>query len=1221
LLGNAAGTSGSYLQNGPNVTLNFWFRMGLGGADTAGYAELDAGTLAVGGRLNVAENGAAVFTMNGGTLTTGDHLAVGGGGDGGTTTGNGVFNQTNGSVTVGNEFWVGNNDGAVGTVNLSGSASVTVNNWVAIGRRSSTGVLNLSGNATFTKAGGNVITFAGVVNGASPNGTLNQSGSATVNCANNDTWLGEDGTGTWNMTNGTTTIATLQFGRNATATGNFNLKGGVLSANQITLGAGVGTLNFNGGTLRPRAVNANFMSGVAGVLQAGGAVIDSQGFNITISSILADGGGGSLTKLGSGTLTLSGANTYTGSTIVSAGKLVEDTASLATGAVSVANTAGYGVNVSVANGQVNHGNVTLSGAANTLDFSLGNFGNPTLAPLNVTAVLNINGTTTVNVSDALPQVGQFPLIKYVSKTGAGSFVLGTLPPGVSATLVNNTGNNSIDLNITSTAFIRWDGRVAGGVWDINTTTNWTDYVTTLPAKFTTGAAVVFDDVALGTTTANLGVTVNPGAVTVTNDALPYTFTGVGSISGATGLVKQGTNSLTIATTNGYTGATVISGGTLNITKLADGGAPSAIGSSSSGASNLVFNGGTLRYSGPAVITDRGYSLNPGNSGLDVQGDMTFNGALTTTVNGNFAKSGNATLYVKRPGANTLSSGGGGGAYNIVNGGVVMDGSSGAQVNTVNGEVWAGGTTNSTGGNLILTNTTLNVSSWLAISRGSGTGGYTSSVSVYNSKLRSGNFSMSFDNGVPFTLQTGVLTLNGSSTYTNTGDSNIGESAGGTAIINLNDSSVFSANNREMVGWHGGGTGVVTVANSAKIVVNAWMSIGNEGGTGTVLLKDSSSLTCGDLNVCDVNTGLGTLIAQNNSQINAGNMWVGKGNGSTGFMLITNNATVVSANGLTVAQGVLSVGTVDLGGGSLSVNLLQGVPAATSTAIVNFNGGKLIAHPPYFGPDFVFGLSQANVMAGGAVIQIDNADIRNIPQDLQAGDAGNGGLTKLGTGTLLLGGNNSYTGSTVASAGTLGGSGSIAGPVTIQSTATLSPGGGVSNVTLTVNNNLTIAGNLLFAVNETNTPATNDSVVVTGTLNNTGAGTTLKVVNLGPPLNVGDSFTLFSKPLVNGSALTVSGSGVVWNNKLAVDGSIQVVSVVPSFTSGGAARLPDGNIALTANGAVGSTYKLWATTNLALSPISSTWTLLSSGTVTTSPFTINDLTATNFTRRFYIFSAP
>src|SRR5262249_7575264 len=106
-----------------------------------------------------------------------------------------------------------------------------------------------------------------------------------------------------------------------------------------------------------------------------------------------------------------------------------------------------------------------------------------------------------------------------------------------------------------------------------------------------------------------------------------------------------------------------------------------------------------------------------------------------------------------------------------------------------------------------------------------------------------------------------------------------------------------------------------------------------------------------------------------------------------------------------------------------------------------------------------------------------------------------------------------------------------------------------------------------------------------------------------------------------NALTFTSDGLLWTNKLAIDGSIQVVAIVPTVTSGGIARLPNGNIAITATGAIGSTYKLWATTNLALSPISSTWTLLNSGTVTTSPFTINDLTATNYPRRFYIFSAP
>src|SRR5882724_1052296 len=459
--GDGSGNTGAWQQDGPTVTLNGWFRLGIGGG-TGSYI-FKSGTMNDNGRFNVGEGGTATYSQ--------------------------TNTAANNTLTIGSELWCGNGTGASGTINLGGNAQLSVNNWLAIGRDGSTGVLNLSGNASITKSGGGNITFAGLT-GATANGTLNQTGGAVTN-ETSETWLSEDGIGVWNMSAGYASLALLQFGRNGSANGNFNLNGGILSVNQITLGVGIGSLNFNGGTLRARASSGNFMSGVTGFLLAGGAILDSQGFNITISSTLAEANGGSLTKIGSGTATLTGANNYVGATIVSAGKLIESTASAVTSAVIVSNTAGFGVSLAAANGQVNHANVTLSGAANSLDFLLANFGNPTLAPLNVTSALNVNGTTTINITDALPQVGQFPLIKYGSKTGAGSFVLGTLPAGVSATLANNVGNSSIDLVISSTALIRWDGRVAGGVWDVNTTTNWTDYITALPAKFTTAAALFF----------------------------------------------------------------------------------------------------------------------------------------------------------------------------------------------------------------------------------------------------------------------------------------------------------------------------------------------------------------------------------------------------------------------------------------------------------------------------------------------------------------------------------------------------------------------------------------------------------------------------------------------------------------------------------------------------------------------------------------------------------
>jgi hypothetical protein len=137
--------------------------------------------------------------------------------------------------------------------------------------------------------------------------------------------------------------------------------------------------------------------------------------------------------------------------------------------------------------------------------------------------------------------------------------------------------------------------------------------------------------------------------------------------------------------------------------------------------------------------------------------------------------------------------------------------------------------------------------------------------------------------------------------------------------------------------------------------------------------------------------------------------------------------------------------------------------------------------------------------------------------------------------------------TVNGAGTLGGTGTLSGPVVINTGGTLAPGGSIG--TLTINNNLSLAGNLYIEVNKALFPAqTNDYVVVTGTANNSGAGTvTMANLNLAQPFALGDQFTIFSQPLVGGGAMTISpanpGTGLAWKNNLAVDGSISVVQAV------------------------------------------------------------------------------
>ena len=87
------------------------------------------------------------------------------------------------------------------------------------------------------------------------------------------------------------------------------------------------SLTFNGGTLKAiGADNADFITTYGGgqntYVASGGAIIDTNGFNIGILVNLLNGGGGGLVKDGSGTLTLGGVNTYIGNTTVNAGTLV-----------------------------------------------------------------------------------------------------------------------------------------------------------------------------------------------------------------------------------------------------------------------------------------------------------------------------------------------------------------------------------------------------------------------------------------------------------------------------------------------------------------------------------------------------------------------------------------------------------------------------------------------------------------------------------------------------------------------------------------------------------------------------------------------------------------------------------------------------------------------------------------------------------------------------------
>jgi hypothetical protein len=87
------------------------------------------------------------------------------------------------------------------------------------------------------------------------------------------------------------------------------------------------------------------------------------------------------------------------------------------------------------------------------------------------------------------------------------------------------------------------------------------------------------------------------------------------------------------------------------------------------------------------------------------------------------------------------------------------------------------------------------------------------------------------------------------------------------------------------------------------------------------------------------------------------------------------------------------------------------------------------------------------------------------------------------------------------------------------------------------------------------------------LSNTNSGT-VSVSNLGSALQVGDKFTLFSKPLDGGTNLVISGGGVTWSNNLVNDGSIIVLSTMAAYSTNITATVSSGVLTLS-----------WPTTHL------------------------------------------
>lgn len=507
-LGYAAGVSGN-LQS-PALTLNGASRLIIGGTSGFNVGENNgsSATVAINGTSYLTSSARVLLGMqtgatgtvviaNSGAMTNGGYAAVGAVGVGSATLKNNAIWQSltdfnvadtggsQGTLSVQDSallcistLYVGKAANSTGTVNQTGGTVVRSagNEWRiggnASGAANQLGVYNLSngvlnagsgnlqigayGTGFFNQSGGTVSVggWPSVGRFASGTGTLNISGGTfNSTAAGNALIIGEEGVGTLNLSGlGVVNVANaLRIGNAAGAAGTVNLNGGTLITKRVYMNnAGANsTLNFNGGILQAASgANSTFMGGLSSaVVQSGGAIIHSGTNAITIEQDLADGGG-SLTKLGAGTLTLAGNLYYSGATYVSNGMLVVTAPNaFSSPACTVAAGAGFGVRVAAANAQLAVPTLNLPAGGSSLSFNFLGWGGQSTAPLLASSLL-VNGPVTVNVAGFNFQTGQFPLLKWNSRSGSGGFTLGTLPAGMVAQLVTNLPNKSVDLSIT-----------------------------------------------------------------------------------------------------------------------------------------------------------------------------------------------------------------------------------------------------------------------------------------------------------------------------------------------------------------------------------------------------------------------------------------------------------------------------------------------------------------------------------------------------------------------------------------------------------------------------------------------------------------------------------------------------------------------------------------------------------------------------------------------------
>jgi autotransporter-associated beta strand protein len=1022
------------------------------------------------------------------------------------------------------------------------------------------GILSLTGGNVFG-TGGSTNTLSGLTLVVNPGGVFQTGGNT-----------GTIGTGSWwnkmgniVLNNGTIHIGT---GANATSFQALALIGSVsVTGNAPSIIDNYAAANATADGIH---LGQNGTAGQSITFNVGDVTGDSNvdlsvapGLLNTSSNLIASG----LTKVGAGTMLLTGASTFTGTTTVSNGILQlgnGTTGTLSsTAALTLGGTGTFKFQSTSGGSSQTVGATTFGAGDGTIQSTYGTSGNASLALTSLArsagAAGNFivsggtNGSTnkiviTGATANALINPGVYfggsdfaaydsglfvRALAYGSDTntsavdtiGAGTNVkLSTTPLAQSSVSLNtlNLSGSGTSLSMASgqTLTLSGGGLIKSGGGAAATISSDTG--------LTTGGAV---ELVIRTDTAADSLNI-PAPI----------------INSTAGLTKSGLGTLTLSGANTYTGTTTVDGGTLTL---------AASGSSSGAGDWTVRNSGTLNLAG-TITTGGTLNLTAVAGGVAIANfsgtDTLANGKAWLIGNSGGVGILNITTGANLSGGNSaISAGVGGGGLGVINmsGGSVTPGQFlvAGITNAGAAGVWnvTGGTIQTTGNNGGTLGATAGTTGVLNLS---GTGSYSSNNNT--AAGAAGIFVGESGTGVLNVWGGGSASLGGVSTSSGliigknsgaSGVANLGVIGNSNATILTNVVQRTNAGATGILNFHGGTLKAQTFAASAFMPAAGSGGINStyvwsEGGT---IDNNGQSITIGQPLLGPTGNGVGTLTLSGVTK---------------GFTAGATPVVTISGGG---GSGATAISSIDANG-NLTLTLTNAGTGYTSQPIVTMTGGT--------------GTGQAFAVAS------------------LAPNTNTGAMTFAGAGTTTLSGANTYAGLTTVSAGTvrvngslagavsvsgggaIGGTGTIAGSITLAAGAT-APAQGAVNLVDGVIGTLTAAGltaggsagNASLLSFDATTGNSGDTLALgAGTFTENAGGAKITITPLGGAITAGETINLLTFASGTGAGFS-TGSGTTV-------GGLTLTNPNLSFGVTGALNVTSTAVQLITSGAVASNTAFW-----------------------------------------------